>query len=369
MTTADLVPTASHLVPFRDELPPRPSSPSPPGDEDENSVPQGPSRPRPTPIDNPTSHPMKGSPMTTPDEHTSEQAEEDGLTARTLYIDDDQDSNVPAEPGAREARYAEAIGVALATTWSLDEGAHEDLTRAATHAVLAVADAEQAELREDLAEYDGILGRQGDLLTRTANILRGDPPELTSWSHHDVPERAQEVVALVGKVRALAAEHDHCSGCPTPWWLRALLASSPAATTGEAGAVDNYGLPTAGHEPRARYCICIVGIPVEALRDDLRCPACDAQRAELGLGPAPVSSGEAGAGEAAPKYAPSHGFTPRVGNPFADPADCHVMLARYVCPYTKEQHDPSLPPVDIDVFGYRRRAPVVAPSDEGGEGR
>lgn len=29
------------------------------------------------------------------------------------------------------------------------------------------------------------------------------------------------------------------------------------------------------HEPRARYCTVIVGIPVSELRDDLTCPACD----------------------------------------------------------------------------------------------
>ena len=29
------------------------------------------------------------------------------------------------------------------------------------------------------------------------------------------------------------------------------------------------------HEPRARYCTEIVGIPVSELRDDLTCPACD----------------------------------------------------------------------------------------------
>jgi len=44
-------------------------------------------------------------------------------------------------------------------------------------------------------EYDGILTRQGDLLTRTVNALKGDPPPLTTWSHHDVPELAAAVVA------------------------------------------------------------------------------------------------------------------------------------------------------------------------------
>ena len=40
-------------------------------------------------------------------------------------------------------------------------------------------------------EYDGILQRQGDLLTSTVNVLRGDPPPLTTWSHHDIPELAR----------------------------------------------------------------------------------------------------------------------------------------------------------------------------------
>jgi hypothetical protein len=57
---------------------------------------------------------------------------------------------------------------------------------------------DEAALRAELeAEYGGILSRQGDLLTRTANALRGDPPPLTSWSHHDVPELAEQAVTDV----------------------------------------------------------------------------------------------------------------------------------------------------------------------------
>jgi len=54
-------------------------------------------------------------------------------------------------------------------------------------------------------EYDAILTRQGDLLTRTVNALRGNPPPLTSWSHHDIPELAAEKVAEVDR---LTAERD-----------------------------------------------------------------------------------------------------------------------------------------------------------------
>lgn len=48
-----------------------------------------------------------------------------------------------------------------------------------------------------------------------------------------------------------------------------------------------------------------------------------------------------------------HGFTPGK-SPFADPNQCRVMLARYACPWPKEEHDPTKPPEDLDAFGYRR---------------
>lgn len=47
-----------------------------------------------------------------------------------------------------------------------------------------------------------------------------------------------------------------------------------------------------------------------------------------------------------------HGFTPGKFTPDA----CQVMLARYPCPYPRDEHDPDLPPEDIDCFGYCRRS-------------
>lgn len=52
-------------------------------------------------------------------------------------------------------------------------------------------------------------------------------------------------------------------------------------------------------------------------------------------------------------YPTRHGFTPSEG-PFGDPDRCVVMLARYPCPYRRDEHDPILPPVDVDTFGRRR---------------
>lgn len=62
-----------------------------------------------------------------------------------------------------------------------------------------------AEVDRLTEEYDAILTRQSDLLTRTVNALRGNPPPLTSWSHHDIPKLAAEKVAEVAR---LTAERD-----------------------------------------------------------------------------------------------------------------------------------------------------------------
>jgi hypothetical protein len=56
------------------------------------------------------------------------------------------------------------------------------------------------------------------------------------------------------------------------------------------------------------------------------------------------------------KYATNHHWTPgSTTNPFNKGDSCHVMLARYVCPYGKEEHPPG-PPERVDVFGYRWRS-------------
>ena len=60
---------------------------------------------------------------------------------------------------------------------------------------LGRADRTIAELREEIAEYGPLLERQSQLLTGVANALKGPPPELTTWSHHDLPELAAAVVA------------------------------------------------------------------------------------------------------------------------------------------------------------------------------
>ena len=46
-----------------------------------------------------------------------------------------------------------------------------------------------------------------------------------------------------------------------------------------------------------------------------------------------------------------HGFTPGRFNPDA----CRVQLARYPCPWPREDHDERLAPEDVDAFGRIRR--------------
>ena len=46
-----------------------------------------------------------------------------------------------------------------------------------------------------------LISRQSDLLTGVANALRGEPDELSTHSHHDLPERARAVVGELAELR------------------------------------------------------------------------------------------------------------------------------------------------------------------------
>ncbi len=84
------------------------------------------------------------------------------------------------------------------------------------------SDRERADrLQEEVEDYDATLTRQGDLLTRTVNALRGNPPPLTSWSHHDIPELAAEKVSefarLTAERDALAAQVARVEALAEEW--------------------------------------------------------------------------------------------------------------------------------------------------------
>lgn len=61
------------------------------------------------------------------------------------------------------------------------------------------------ELRRDLADNESLRELLSDLLTRTANALRGNPPPSTLWSWHDLPERAAAAIAAIDVMQRAAA--------------------------------------------------------------------------------------------------------------------------------------------------------------------
>jgi hypothetical protein len=57
--------------------------------------------------------------------------------------------------------------------------------------------AELAEAKEEADHNYRLISRQGRLLSATVNVLRGDPPDDTLWSVHDVVELTQALVETV----------------------------------------------------------------------------------------------------------------------------------------------------------------------------
>lgn len=72
--------------------------------------------------------------------------------------------------------------------------------------LLKAAMRERDEARAEIAdEYGPLLSRQAATLTATVNALRGTPPPLTHWSHHDVADVAAVVVRERDEARAALA--------------------------------------------------------------------------------------------------------------------------------------------------------------------
>lgn len=61
--------------------------------------------------------------------------------------------------------------------------------------------------REDADEGDQIRSKMSTLLSRTAVALNGPEPELTMWSWHDLPEKAQAAMDALARVRAVEPEN------------------------------------------------------------------------------------------------------------------------------------------------------------------
>lgn len=69
-------------------------------------------------------------------------------------------------------------------------------------AALDASQGQAKQLEAEVAELHDLAGRQADLLSRTAIAIRGPEPDLTRWSHHDLPELAA----------AMRKQRDICAG-------------------------------------------------------------------------------------------------------------------------------------------------------------
>ena len=54
--------------------------------------------------------------------------------------------------------------------------------------VIEELEADKAELETELGESADLVEKQSKLLTGVVNAIKGEPPELTLWSHHDAPD-------------------------------------------------------------------------------------------------------------------------------------------------------------------------------------
>ena len=72
---------------------------------------------------------------------------------------------------------------------ALEAGAHyidaDDVREA-----LDASQGQAKQLEAEVAELRDLADRQAGLLSRTAIAIRGPEPDLTRWSHHDLPELA-----------------------------------------------------------------------------------------------------------------------------------------------------------------------------------
>lgn len=106
-------------------------------------------------------------------------------------------------------------GRAAALRSQLDCALHaiEKRQELAARLELDVRQGQAKRLEAEAAELRDLADRQADLLTRTAVAIRGPEPELTRWSHHDLPERAQQLSnQLEAKVAELATAKNASQG-------------------------------------------------------------------------------------------------------------------------------------------------------------
>jgi hypothetical protein len=150
--------------------------------------------------------------------------------ARYRWLRDSPDSPILSLPSATDAMIDRALATPAAQQPAPDTGVHpavplleekslsevaralallgeyikdysEEPTRSHHLSMLKAANEELADWEDD----DALRSRLSELLTGVANALRGEPPPLTRWSWHDLPDRAAAVITLIDVLqRALA---------------------------------------------------------------------------------------------------------------------------------------------------------------------
>ena len=64
---------------------------------------------------------------------------------------------------------------------------------------IATLETQLSDARKEEELNAALLLKLSDLLTRTVNEIKGQPPELTQWSHHDLPDLAKELMAKLAE--------------------------------------------------------------------------------------------------------------------------------------------------------------------------
>lgn len=82
-----------------------------------------------------------------------------------------------------------------------------NLVVAATEIKQLLDERDQAQEWAD-EQWSPLVMRQGEILTGVADALNGPTPPLTSWSHHDLAEKAETLVATLDAVRQLLETAD-----------------------------------------------------------------------------------------------------------------------------------------------------------------
>jgi hypothetical protein len=130
--------------------------------------------------------------------------ERDAFNATLMRIAQFVDTSDPFTLDEGVARLRAAVDVAADNVVAWDE------TIRRITAAIEEAHTMAGELQTELDDTHALILRQGALLTGVANALRGEPPALTTWSHHDVVERAKGAAVVVEAARAWKAETDNC---------------------------------------------------------------------------------------------------------------------------------------------------------------